>query len=60
MFDTGLDEASIQVVLNDIQILRMNSIIKRWTQACLHELLDRTSFGPATFSWKDAISTLST
>jgi putative transposase len=35
-------DAGIQVVLNGIQMPRMNSIIVRRIQTCRHELLDRT------------------
>ncbi|TDT98225.1 integrase-like protein [Streptomyces sp. 846.5] len=40
-FDTVLADAGIHVVLSGIRILRMNSIMERWVQACRHELLDR-------------------
>lgn len=41
-FDAILADAGITVVLSGIRMPRMNSIMKRWIQACRHELLDRT------------------
>ena len=41
-FDAILVEVSTTVVLSGVQMPRMNSVMKRWIQACGHELLDRT------------------
>jgi putative transposase len=42
LFDVVLHDAGLKVVLNGVQMPRMNSIMERWVQACRHELLDRT------------------
>jgi transposase InsO family protein len=42
LFDTILADAGIGVVLSGVRTPRMNSIMRRWIQACRHESLDRT------------------
>jgi transposase InsO family protein len=41
-FDALLANAGLTVLTTSIQIPRMNSIMQRWIQTCLRELLDRT------------------
>ncbi len=41
LMDEILAEAGIQTVLTGIRMPRMNAIMERWVQSCLHELLDR-------------------
>ena len=42
LFDTILADTNIKVVLNGVQMPRMNSLLEQWIQSCRHELLDRT------------------
>jgi putative transposase len=41
LFDAILADAGINVVLNGVQMPRMNAVMERWIQSCRRELLDR-------------------
>jgi transposase InsO family protein len=41
LFDAILADTGIEVVLNGVQMPRMNAIMERWIQSCRDELLDR-------------------
>ena len=42
LFDIGMRDAGIEVVLSGVRMPRMNSIMERRVQTCRRELLDRT------------------
>src|SRR3954470_2045519 len=42
LFDEGLADAGIAVVLSGVRMPRMNAVMERWVRTCRRELLDRT------------------